>query len=86
MIKNTCLADGCNRKPHSRGLCAKHYKAAQRVVRSTKLTWQDIEESGLCAPQQEGGRPLSEFTKQVRDLANSLHPEPQTAPKKRSRS
>jgi hypothetical protein len=45
-----CLAEGCQRASHRRGLCPAHYDLARRRVRRGETTWEQLEQSGQCLP------------------------------------
>lgn len=75
MKQELCLVRGCPAAVHCRGLCSKHYKAAQRVVRRTDLTWDEIAQSGLCKPIKPKGRAHCDFSQRLLDIAHKLHPQ-----------
>ncbi|RCS44003.1 hypothetical protein DTL42_18645 [Bremerella cremea] len=74
MKQELCVVSGCPAVTHCRGLCGKHYKAAQRIIRSTELTWDEIAQSGLCKPAKPQGRPPCPFSRRLIDIAQKLHP------------
>lgn len=75
MNKELCLVAACPATVHSRGLCAKHYKAAQRIIDRTELTWDEVVQSGLCKPTKPKGRTHSRFSRRLLEIAHKLHPQ-----------
>lgn len=57
-----CMTDDCGKEMKSRGLCFSCYKRAEKMVKAGEVTWEQLEELGLCTPPQriraEGGHPF----------------------------
>ena len=51
-----CLYPLCTKPRHSRGLCCSHYTTTARLVRSGKVTWQELEKQGRASMPQPQGR------------------------------
>lgn len=43
-----CIFPRCKGKSVTRGLCARHYQMARRLIRVSDLTWEMLEEQGKC--------------------------------------
>ncbi len=56
MIQQKCLTATCKDVAgHDayRGLCAKCYSAAKKLVESKQTTWEELENLGLCADKTD---------------------------------
>ena len=51
---NNCLYPDCERSGEIRGLCRKHYQAAERLVKGGETTWELMAEHGKCLPSSKG--------------------------------
>jgi len=56
-----CLYPKCEVHTYCRGLCLKHYGSARNQIKTTELTWQDLEQRGKCLYRQLAGGRSSEF-------------------------
>ena len=45
---NECLFPGCGLGASVRGLCTSHYRSAFQLVKSGKVTWEQLEAAGKC--------------------------------------
>jgi len=48
-----CLFPGCAGEAYARGLCTRHYIRALRYVRTGRVTWDQLEANGKCAPRKK---------------------------------
>lgn len=48
--KPNCIFPDCKHVSYSRGLCHRHYRIANTLVRKEQTTWDQLESHGKCLP------------------------------------
>jgi len=51
-----CLFPECPNPERTRGLCHNHYQTAAKLVRTSQVSWEELEVSGKCTARKTGGR------------------------------
>lgn len=62
-----CLIVGCDGQAFARGLCDNCYAMAKKKV-SDNITWEMLEQSGLCLPRKnpkKGDNPFARALKEI---------------------
>jgi hypothetical protein len=77
-----CLWEGCEGKVHARGCCQSHYIACHGAIkRDGKITWEMLEEEGLCLPPRSITRDskIPDARKKIIELFRNKRTGPGTA-------
>lgn len=55
-MKTICLNPTCGRDVYARGLCISDYQVATRLVRASRVSWEELEAAGKAIPSKGCGQ------------------------------